>query len=130
VHDALHHGPDAPPVPHANTWFPEDNADRSSGSRRRRHGDNTNDDDDDDDEVIIARATTNLKCPITLQMFKEPYSNNVCKHTFEKSAILDYHRENAVAFMPPSQRGRGQRQHAQGPKQVKCPQTGCDAVGR
>ena len=130
MHDALHPGEDAPPLPHARTWFSEDNTDLTPRSKRRRQAnttDNTNNDDDDD--VIIARATKNLKCPLTLQLFKEPYSNHVCNHTFEKSAILEYHQANAVAFMAPSQpRGRGQRPPPGGARQVKCPQTGCEAV--
>lgn len=130
VHDAIHPGDDAPPVPHASTWFP---ADEMGASRNGRHAssadksNNESDQDEDDDDVIIASATTNLKCPLTLQIFVEPYSNNVCKHSFEKEAIIAYHRENGVAFVPSSQR-RGARPTPQGPKQVKCPALGCDAV--
>lgn len=129
LHDALHPGDDAPPVPHPSTWFPTDPTDKAAGSRSRRLGnstDNMNNASDEDDDVIIASATTNLKCPLTLQMFVEPYSNTVCKHTFEKAAIIAYHHDNAVAFAQPGQR-RGHRA-PEGPKQVKCPQLGCEAV--
>ena len=122
VHDACHQGENAPPVPHASTWFDDDT---SSSSRRVRNStDNTNNaDEDSDEEVIIQSETRNLKCPLTLQYFIEPYSNNKCKHTFEKAAILDYHQKNAVAFMPSTQRGQ-----RTGPRQIKCPQTGCEKV--
>lgn len=134
VHEALHHylGDNAPSVPHARTWFPEDNNAESTGTRRRRNNttDNTNndeDEDEDDDEIEISGATVNLKCPLTLQTFKEPYSNNVCSHTFEKFAFIDYFNGSAVHFPEPSQRGRGQ-QATNGPKKAKCPQSGCEKV--
>ncbi|KAG0645992.1 Non-structural maintenance of chromosomes element 2 [Hyphodiscus hymeniophilus] len=100
-------GPDAP-VPHAKTWFAEDN--QSGGAR----GDSN--DDESDDDVIIERASISLKCPLTLQMFKEPYSNDKCKHVYEKSAILEFLDQNGTAF------GR------HGPKQIKCIQVGCETM--
>jgi hypothetical protein len=122
----MHPGDDAPPVPHASTWF---SGKESAGSRSRGPRNSTDDainESDEEDDVIIASATTNLKCPLTLQMFVEPYSNNVCSHSFEKSTIIAYLHQNGVVFVAPNQR-RGQRV-AQGPKQVKCPSVGCDAV--
>jgi len=78
----------------------------------------------------MTAVVSSLKCPLTLQTFKEPYSNHVCKHTFEKSAILQFHRENAVSFVDPSQGGRRGRGVPVGPKQLKCPERGCDAVSQ
>ncbi|TVY84540.1 E3 SUMO-protein ligase nse2 [Lachnellula suecica] len=119
VHDAQHPGQDAPPVPHVRTWFPEDNASQGPQSRRRNNmTDNTRNGsevDSSDDDVVIERATTNLKCALTLQYFKEPYTNSVCNHTFEKHAIVEYHNNNGSRFGP-------------GPKVVKCPQTGCERM--
>lgn len=91
--------------------------------------DNTQNEDDDDD-IQMTAVVSSLKCPLTLQTFKEPYSNRVCKHTFEKSAILQFHRENAVSFVDPSQGGRRGRGVPAGPKQLKCPERGCDAVSQ
>jgi hypothetical protein len=88
---------------------------------------NTEQADDEDDDIQMTGAVSSLKCPLTLQTFTEPYSNNKCKHTFEKSAILEFHRTNAVAFPDPSQRQRS-RAGPQGPKLLKCPERGCDAV--
>ena len=122
VHHALHPGENAPPVPHPNTWFKE----ASSSRRLNNSTDNTNNaDESSDDEVIIQSATTTLKCPLTLKYFNEPYSNHVCNHSFEKEAILDYHRINGVTFIPSSQRGQPA---SRSEKQVKCPQTGCEKV--
>lgn len=126
VHDAMHPGDDAPPVPHASTWFSENNMAGSRNRRPRNSTDGANGESDDEDDVIIASATTNLKCPLTLQMFVEPYSNNVCSHSFEKSAIIAYLRENGVVYGQPNQR-HGQRT-ANGPRQVKCPSVGCDVM--
>lgn len=128
VHDAMHPGEDAPPVPHASTWFSETETLGPQTRRPRTSTDDANEESDEEDDVIIASATKNLKCPLTLQMFVEPYSNNVCSHSFEKATIIEYLDANGVAFAPPNQR-RGQRT-AQGPKQVKCPTVGCDAVSR
>lgn len=124
VHDAQNHGDDVP-VPHANTWFPEDNANQSSSSRRRQNNttDNTSNADDSDNDIVIQRSTTSLKCPLTLLTFKEPYTSLKCKHTFEKETILEYHRSTGTMFAQPGQPGRGT-------KIAKCPQPGCDSVSR
>jgi SUMO ligase MMS21 Smc5/6 complex component len=105
-------GPDGPPVPHARTWFPENNA--------AGRGRNAND-DDSDDEVVIERATLITKCPLTLKEFVEPYVSENCSHVFEKKAILDYINDQGVAVVDPAAPGRGR-----GSKQVKCPTVGCE----
>ncbi|RFU35111.1 hypothetical protein B7463_g1247, partial [Scytalidium lignicola] len=125
IHDALHPGPEAPPVPHASTWFPNENGTSPMARRRRLAAD---DPDEEEDDVVIAKATTNLKCPLTLQMFEVPYSNNICNHSFEKSAIIEYYNENAVAFAEPRQGGRKRGQPPVGPRKVQCPQLGCEAM--
>lgn len=124
IHDAQHPGDDAPPVPHARTWFPDDNVTQGSASRRRQNNttDNTNNADDSDDDVVIERATTSLKCSLTLQYFKEPFTSTVCNHTFEKSSILEYHRNEGRVFAGPGP--------LSGQKVVKCPTSGCEAVSR
>jgi hypothetical protein len=119
LHDSLHPGAEAPPVPAASTWFPSSTA--PSSSRRRTNNADQNGNESDDD-LIIAGEVSSLKCPLTLRTFVEPYSNNICRHTFEKSAILEMHHMSAVAFQAPGQR-RGQ-----GPKKLQCPQAGCNAV--
>jgi len=87
VHDALHPGENQPPVPHASTWFQEDNPKESAGARRRRNNtaDNTDnaDDDDDDDEIKMVGLSTNLKCPLSLQVSLFPYTFAVLQ--FESS---------------------------------------------
>ncbi len=123
IHDAQNPGQDAPPLPHARTWFPEEDDIGSPASRRRRNNttDNANNgDEDSDDEVVIESATTNLKCCLTLQYFEEPYSTDICPHTFEKSAIIEFGRVGATSFVGQN----GQR----GEPRFKCPQTGCDKV--
>ncbi|RDW75209.1 hypothetical protein BP6252_06351 [Coleophoma cylindrospora] len=128
VHDARHPGPDAPPLPRASTWFPEEAGDiqRNHGAARRRRTANSglaNSDEDSDDDVQIAGITNSLKCPLTIRLMVHPLSNHVCKHNFEKDAILSYLQAEGVSF-PEGARGRGPR----GPKKVKCPQSGCEAM--
>ncbi|KAL2174495.1 zinc-finger of the MIZ type in Nse subunit-domain-containing protein [Thermothelomyces heterothallicus CBS 202.75] len=89
-HDALH-PEDQVPLPDPSTWFDE-------------HGRPTKDavpDANEDDDLVVEREIIDLKCPLSLQIMKEPYSNHKCKHTFEKSAILEFIRSNGgVAKCP------------------------------
>ena len=97
-HDAKA-GDDGPPLPDASRWF------RPDGVPVMALGE---DDGDEDDDIVVQREHISLKCPLTFTEFVEPYSNNKCKHTFEKEAILDYLR---------------------GGQEKQCPQTGgCQAV--
>lgn len=105
-HDAVHPDDDVP-LPDASTWFGKEG--KSVGTEKKRRGRRaTQADDDDDDEIMVEREVISYKCPITLATFKEPYSSKLCKHTFEKSAILGMIR--------------------QGGGEVQCPQTGCSQV--
>ena len=106
-------GPNAK-VPAPRTWFAEDNENDTAPEG--------SDQGDSDDDVVIESATLSLKCPLTLQILKEPYSNNKCKHVYEKSAIWDYINRNGVAY------AATQGQAGRGPKQVRCVEVGCDAV--
>lgn len=110
-HDAAQ-DEDGPPLADASRWFGADGTPilprvgPRAGRGRSRVTDQGGGDDSDDD-IAVAREVTSLRCPLSLQEFVEPYSNNKCKHTFEKSAIQDY--------LPAS-------------GQVQCPQTGCSQV--
>lgn len=94
-HDAVH-ADDGKPLPEATRWF--------------GHGDAGGDDDDEDDDLIIAGEIKDFRCPLSMQVMKNPYTAPACKHTFEKAAIYEY--------LGP-QPGRV----------VQCPQTGCAKVG-
>ncbi|KAK3941663.1 zinc-finger of the MIZ type in Nse subunit-domain-containing protein [Diplogelasinospora grovesii] len=83
-HDAQH-PEDQVALPDPTTWFDEDGNPRVDGGGG---------DDDEDDDLVVEREIIDLKCPLSLQVMKEPYSSNKCRHTFEKSAILEYLRSN------------------------------------
>ncbi|KAL2256858.1 hypothetical protein VTK26DRAFT_1023 [Humicola hyalothermophila] len=89
-HDALH-PEDQIPLPDPSTWFDE-------------HGRPTKGapaDANQDDDLVVEREIIDLKCPLSLQMMKEPFSNHQCKHTFEKTAIMEFIRSNrGVAKCP------------------------------
>lgn len=89
-HDALH-PEDQIPLPDPSTWFDE-------------HGRPTKGvvaDADQDDDLVVEREIIDLKCPLSLQDMKEPYSNHRCRHTFEKTAIMEFIRSNnGVAKCP------------------------------
>lgn len=98
-HDAMA-GEDGPPLPDASRWFTQDGQPVMNGADAGAA-------DDDDDDIAVARETISINCPLTLQPMKDPYTNRNCKHTFEKSALLEY--------LP--MRGESQ-----------CPQAGCSQV--
>ncbi|KAH6843082.1 zinc-finger of the MIZ type in Nse subunit-domain-containing protein [Chaetomium sp. MPI-CAGE-AT-0009] len=82
-HDALH-PEDQVPLPDPSTWFDE-------------HGNPTKDavaDANEDDDLVVEREIIDLKCPLSLQIMKEPYSNQKCRHTFEKMAIMEFIQSN------------------------------------
>jgi hypothetical protein len=82
-HDALH-PEDQIPLPDPSTWFD-------------KHGRPTKDavpDANEDDDLVVEREIIDLKCPLSLQVMKEPYSNHQCKHTFEKAAIMEFIRSS------------------------------------
>ncbi|KAG5922043.1 hypothetical protein E4U42_005617 [Claviceps africana] len=105
-------GEDGPPLPDASRWFRADgrpamtrpgasNSRPSSADGAAAH----EADDGDDDDIAVAREVISLNCPLTLRQMEEPYTHVKCKHTFEKSAIMEY--------LP----ARGS---------VRCPQSGCN----
>lgn len=86
-----------------------------------------NDNDDSDEDIIVARASITLKCPLTVRYFVEPYSNRVCTHSFEKSAILDYIRQNSRMHQERDAHGKDVGAPK---KRVECPQAGCSKVSQ
>ncbi|KAI9782879.1 MAG: hypothetical protein M1816_001660 [Peltula sp. TS41687] len=115
VHDALHPGDDAPPVPHSDTWFPESPRASGSGQTGTRNAGNHQQADADlsDDDIAIAHEKTSLKCPITLLPFRDPVTSKKCPHSFEKEAILSMISQSG-ARVGGMRRGEGERA-------VKCP---------
>lgn len=51
-------------------------------------------DDAEDDELRVSGGKVSLKDPITLNYFETPVISSICRHTFEKSTIEDYLKEN------------------------------------
>ncbi|KAK5652714.1 hypothetical protein OQA88_9567 [Cercophora sp. LCS_1] len=82
-HDALHQD-DHIPLADSSTWFDKDGNPVMDAAAQA----------DEDDDLVVEREIIDLKCPLSLQVMKEPYSNRKCKHTFDKSAVLDYMQTN------------------------------------
>ncbi|KAI0908871.1 zinc-finger of the MIZ type in Nse subunit-domain-containing protein [Ustulina deusta] len=91
--DAVH-GVDGKPLPDASRWFTRNNP---SGN---------DDEDDEEEDLVIAEEHISIYCPLSMVVMEEPYTSSVCKHTFNKPAIVQFLR---------SQPGH----------RAKCPQTGC-----
>jgi hypothetical protein len=45
--------------------------------------------EDRDNDIAIARERISIKCPLTLQEFKDPVTSKKYPHTFKKLAILN-----------------------------------------
>ncbi|TEY46981.1 hypothetical protein BOTCAL_0309g00100 [Botryotinia calthae] len=105
VHDSLHPDGDLP-LPKESTWFPSDRRHPSTQANGQVE------DEPSDDEIVIERVVKDLKCPLTFAIFRFPYTNNKCNHSFEKEAIIEYHGKNAT--------------NQGGQRVVKCPAIGCE----
>lgn len=89
------HGVDGKPLPDASKWFSRNNGDE--------------DEDEEDDDLVIAKEHIDILCPLSMVVMDKPYTSNICKHTFNKPAIMQFLR-------------------AQPGQKAKCPQTGCSKV--
>ncbi|KAI5866153.1 zinc-finger of the MIZ type in Nse subunit-domain-containing protein [Durotheca rogersii] len=90
-HDAVH-GSDGKPLPDASRWFTEN---EGGGGQ------------DDDEDLIVAEEHFDIHCPLSMAVMEDPYTSVNCKHTFEKTSI--------VQFLRGVRGGKAQ-----------CPQTGCN----
>jgi hypothetical protein len=82
-HSTLHPEDDVQ-LGHASTWF--DAQGRPTWEQAAQA--------DEDDELVVERVVVDLKCPLSMQLMMEPYSSRKCKHTFEKSAIMEFLKQN------------------------------------
>ena len=115
VHDAKHPGADAPPLPNASTWFPNESQDPTRSTQEEtRHSDTNNDNDESDVEVASERIS--IKCPLTLLPMRDPLTSTKCPHSFEKDAILDM-ISRSTTFVG----GTGRRGGATQERAMKCP---------
>ncbi|KAK7943132.1 uncharacterized protein PG986_012245 [Apiospora aurea] len=97
-HDAVHSKEEnPPPVPDAARWFSEGGGSGGNG------GDEA---EDSDEDLIVAGEVQDYRCPLSMIVMKEPYTSKVCKHSFEKAAILEYLPKNGA--------------------DKRCPMAGCD----
>ena len=113
AHDAKY-GDEAPPLPEPERWFTQRG---SPAPGMTGHG--VDHGDDNDDDIVMDRATVSMRCPLTFQRFKEPFTSTKCPHTFEKNAILEMIRRSTMRV------GGGARG---GDRAVECPVTGCAQV--
>lgn len=105
VHDAKHPGDDAPPVPHASTWF------------RHMEDGTAQENAESDDDIAIEREKVSLRCPLTFLTFKEPVTSTKCPHSFERTAIEDMIKKSTYMLTLP----RGHPRQGQRGRYVKCP---------
>ncbi|KAI9864180.1 MAG: mRNA cap guanine-N7 methyltransferase [Vezdaea acicularis] len=123
IHDAQHPGENAPPVPHASTWFPPSPSHSPSAAidpgRTTRHATTATlpadpHEHSSDSDLAISTVRTSLKCPLTLLPFVNPVTSVLCPHSFERSAIVGMISQSAARVGGNGRRGEGERA-------VKCP---------
>ena len=91
LHDALYQ--DDVPLPDASTWFGPDGR-PAVDTINRRNKSAKEEPGEGEEDLVIEREVLSFRCPLTLQTMTEPYTSRVCKHTFEKAAILVFIRDN------------------------------------
>ena len=116
VHDAHYPGEEAPPMPHASTWFGEGGSTQSS-SGNGPGGTQL----DEDDDIVMAFERISVKCPITLTEMKDPVSSTKCPHNYERQAFLEMINNSDLRVDGDGRRNTGM-------KAMRCPVAGCDAV--
>jgi hypothetical protein len=94
------HGDDAV-IPSASRWFAPARGSPAPGTARGNAA------GDSDDDIVIARETLSTKCPITITELVDPIMSMLCRHTFERGAIIQLIGHN---------------------RDIECPATGCNKV--
>lgn len=115
VYDAQFPGDDAPPMPHASTWFsdqPSDSADPHTHGAAAAAGSQAAGNDDD---LAVASERISIKCPITLLPMKDPVTSTKCPHSFEREAILSMINASDLRVDGSGRRGAGSK------KAMQCP---------
>ncbi|GKT57693.1 chromosomal organization and DNA repair protein [Colletotrichum tofieldiae] len=108
-HDAAH-GDTEMPLPNAKRWFDEA-GNPVMPAVRRGPGNTTSEPgpqaaDDSDEDIVIAGEVRDYRCPLSMQLFENPVSNNACSHTYEKQWIVDMLQKSPM-------------------KRARCPVAGC-----
>ncbi|KZL81813.1 chromosomal organization and dna repair protein [Colletotrichum incanum] len=108
-HDAAH-GDTEMPLPNAKRWFDEA-GNPVMPAMRRGLGNTTSEPgataaDDSDEDIVIAGEVRDYRCPLSMQLFENPVSNNLCSHTYEKQWIVDMLQRSPM-------------------KRAQCPVAGC-----
>ncbi|GAA5860407.1 hypothetical protein JCM8547_000294 [Rhodosporidiobolus lusitaniae] len=60
------------------------------------------DEEESDDELEIGAQQQNYTCPLTLEIFVDPYSSTVCPHSFSGDDIKDLIRQNGGSVQCPN----------------------------
>ena len=115
VYDAQFPGDDAPPMPHASTWFSDLSPDSSDPHMRGATAAAGNHAAGIDDDVSVASERISIKCPITLLPMKDPVTSTKCPHNFEKEAILSMINVSDVIVDGSNRGGVGSK------KAMQCP---------
>ena len=116
VHDAHYPAEEAPPMPHASTWFGEGAGTQTSSSNGPQ-GTQL----DEDDDLVMASERISVKCPITLTEMRDPVSSTKCPHNFERQAFQEMLNNSEL-------RVDGDGRRRTGTKAMRCPVAGCDMV--
>ena len=126
VHDSMFPQDGAPPLAKTTTWFKDGLPEAPAAARRRvqaSQAGGAEEDSDSDDEPIITAQTQDFRDPISMAIIVNPVTSTICKHTYEKANIMEHIRNDGQPYA-----GDGRGRIRTGPKRIKCPTVGCDAV--
>ncbi|KAK0743322.1 hypothetical protein B0T18DRAFT_414994 [Schizothecium vesticola] len=84
-HDAMHQDQEVN-LPHPSTWFDAQGRPNMRGAAAGG--------DDDDEDLVIEREVRSFRCELSLGPITEPYTSRVCHHTFQKSAVVEFMKNN------------------------------------
>ena len=131
--DAQHPSETAPPLPAPALWFARE--ENPTAILSQPDADHNAAAPAEDDDLAVAAERVSLKCPITLQQFRDPVTSDACKHSFERTAIFDMLKMStehepftATQQQQLSQLSRNERHRHENKmriKRVRCPDSGC-----
>lgn len=85
IHDSMHQNGEDVPVPHETMWFAAEEGRVTETAVLLGAGNRA----DENDDLQVDHVVIRIKCPFTLQDFKDPVTSKKCPHSFERSAFYE-----------------------------------------
>ncbi|KAK9466589.1 zinc-finger of the MIZ type in Nse subunit-domain-containing protein [Lipomyces arxii] len=73
---------DTDEMPQVEQWFDATGKAKSNTMIHDSQGGN------EDDDLVVAQVKQSLKCPISLKLYVDPVTSEICHHSYSKDAIM------------------------------------------